>query len=117
GHRPGPLLRERRGVRDLLRRQEGQVPGPEEADATSTLNPDAARSAPRLASPAHAAGMWTERSEVPLARLHRVEVRSNPSACDGGNAPLRAPDARAGESDYTRSREHPHGPGDGHVAT
>ena len=27
GHRPGAVLRERRGVRDLLRRQEGQVPG------------------------------------------------------------------------------------------
>jgi len=23
--------------------------------------------------------VWTERSEVPLARLHEVEVRSNPS--------------------------------------
>ena len=28
GHRPGALLRERRGLRDLVRRQEGQVPGP-----------------------------------------------------------------------------------------
>jgi tetratricopeptide (TPR) repeat protein len=37
--------------------------------------------------------MWTERSEVPLARLHVVEARSNPPRDDRGEAPLRAPNA------------------------
>src|SRR2546425_6794838 len=40
-------------------------------------------------------GVWTEHSEVPLARLHAVEARSNPPRGDGGNAPLRAPNAGA----------------------
>src|SRR5712692_2615486 len=54
------------------------------------------RQAPRV-------GVWTERSEVPLARLHVVEARSNPPRGDGGNAPLRAPNTRAGGDYAARS--------------
>src|SRR3989442_15753336 len=41
--------------------------------------------------PASRLGVWTERSEVPLARLHVVDARSNPRRDDEGNAPLRVP--------------------------
>ena len=45
GHRAVPVLRGRRGVRDLLRRQEGEVPGaagPHAAARSSEMSPEAA---------------------------------------------------------------------------